>query len=189
MTNEYDGYTYFYGKGQSATTIQAPLTAITEGQSVVLTGTVLDQSPGQPGTPCVSAASMTQWMEYLHLQKPIPANTIGVPVSLDTLDPNGNNVHIATVTSDVTGTFNYLWQPQVPGKYTVTATFTGDDSYGSSYAETAIGVLAASPTPTPTAVPPQSIADTYFISAIAGIIVAIIVVGALLALLLLRKRP
>jgi uncharacterized membrane protein YeaQ/YmgE (transglycosylase-associated protein family) len=189
MTNEYDGYTYFYGKGQSATTIQAPLTAITEGQSVVLTGTVLDQSPGQPGTPCVSAASMTQWMEYLHMQKPIPANVTGVPVSLDTLDPNGNLVHIATVTSDITGSYNYLWQPQVPGKYTVTATFTGDDSYGSSYAETAIGVVGASPTQTPTATSPQSIADTYFIPAIIGTIAAIVIVGAALALLMLRKRP
>jgi hypothetical protein len=187
--NKYDGYMYVFGKGQSATTIQAPLTAITEGQSVVLTGTVLDQSPGQPGTPCVSAASMTQWMEYLHMQKPIPTNVTGVPVSIDTLDPNGNLVHIATVTSDITGSYNYLWQPQVPGKYTVTATFTGDDSYGSSYAETAIGVVGASPTQTPTATPPQSIADTYFMPAIAITIVAIAIVGAALALLMLRKRP
>jgi hypothetical protein len=188
-SNANDGYMYVFGKGESATTIQAPLTAITEGQSVVLTGTVLDQSPGQPGTPCVSAASMTQWMEYLHMQKPIPANVTGVPVSIDTLDPNGNLVHIATVTSDITGSYNYLWQPQVPGKYTVTATFTGDDSYGSSYAETAIGVVGASPTQTPTATPPQTIADMYFIPAIAGIIVAIAIVGAALALLMLRKRP
>jgi hypothetical protein len=32
-------------------------------------------------------------------------------------------------------------------------------------------------------------ADTYFVPAMAGVIVAIIVVGAILALLLLRKRP
>ena len=186
--NKYDGYMYVFGKGQSATTIQAPLTAVTEGQSVVLTGTVLDQSPGQPGTPCVSAASMTQWMEYLHMQKSVPANVKGVSVSLDTLDPNGNSVHIATVTSDMTGTFSYLWQPEVPGKYTVTATFTGDDSYGSSYAETAIGVVEAPPTPTPATPTPQSTADMYFVPAIAGVIIAI-AIATIINVLLLRKRP
>jgi len=35
---------------------------------------------------------------------------------------------------------------------------------------------------------PQSIADQYFVPATVGIIVAIIAVGALLALLLLKKR-
>jgi outer membrane protein assembly factor BamB len=51
ITNEYDGYMYVYGKGQSSTTVSAPQTAITLGQSVELTGKVLDQSPGSTGTP------------------------------------------------------------------------------------------------------------------------------------------
>jgi flagellar biosynthesis protein FliQ len=35
----------------------------------------------------------------------------------------------------------------------------------------------------------QSAADLYFVPAIIGVIVAIIIVGAVLALLMLRKRP
>ncbi|MEM2098616.1 MAG: PQQ-binding-like beta-propeller repeat protein, partial [Candidatus Bathyarchaeia archaeon] len=77
-TNEYDGYLYTFGKGKSATTIEAPYTAIQLGQAVVLKGTVLDLSPAQRGTPCVAKESMTGWMEYLHMQHAIPAEVKGV---------------------------------------------------------------------------------------------------------------
>jgi len=187
-SNGYDGYMYIFGKGKSETTIQAPLTAITEGESVVLTGTVMDVSPGQPGTPCVSKDSMSAWMEYLHMQKEMPANTTGVTVSLDTIDPNNNFVHIGNVTTDMSGMFKKLWQPEVPGEYTVFATFKGDDSYGSSYAETAVGVV---PAPQPTAAPtptPMPMSELYFLPAVTGMVIAIAVVGAVLVLLL-RKRP
>ncbi len=188
-TNEYDGYTYCYGKGESQTTVQAPLTAITEGQSVVLTGTVTDLSPAQPGTPCVSKESMTAWMEYIHQQKPMPNNVIGVSVSLDTVDPNNNFVHIGTAVSDGSGVYSLMWQPEVPGKYKIIATFAGDESYGSSFAETAVGVVsAAEPTAGPT-VQPATVSEQYFIPAIAGIIVLIVVVAILQTVLLLRKRP
>ena len=40
LTNEYDGYTYIYGKGQSSTTVSAPQTAVTLGQSIEITGKV-----------------------------------------------------------------------------------------------------------------------------------------------------
>ena len=53
------------------------------------------------------------------------------------VDPNGNYIHIADVTSDgYSGTFGYTWEPETAGQYTVTATFLGDDSYGSSFATT-----------------------------------------------------
>jgi hypothetical protein len=187
--NGYDGYMYVFGKGKSATTVSAPQTAITQGQSVVLTGTVLDQSPAQPGKACVSKESMATYMEFLHMQKPLPANiTItGVPVSLDAVDPNGNFVHIADVTSDMSGTYSYMWKPDMAGKYTVTATFMGDDSYGSSYAETAVGVVDApvvtsTPTQTPITMPPFEI---YTVGTGIAVIIAIAIVG----LLILRKRP
>jgi hypothetical protein len=187
--NSYDGYMYVFGRGKSATTVSGPQTAITQGQSVVLTGTVLDQSPAQPGAACVSKDSMATYMENLHMQKPIPANVTvtGVPVSIDAIDPNGNAVHIATVTSDMSGTFSYMWTPEIPGKYTVTATFMGDDSYGSSWAETAVGVVQApAATAAPTATPPQqSSTDMYLAASTIAIIIAIAIVG----LLLLRKRP
>ena len=82
--NSYDGTMYVFGKGQSATTVSAPQNAITSGQSVVIAGTVLDQSPAQQGKACVSKGSMAVWMEYLHMQKPIPSDftVTGVPVSI-----------------------------------------------------------------------------------------------------------
>jgi len=190
--NSWDGYMYVFGKGKSETTISAPLTAITQGQSLMLTGTVLDQSPAQPGTPCVSKDSMSLQMEYLHLQQPISGlynnETItGVPVSLDTVDPNGNFRHIADVVTDgYSGTFGYTWTPDVPGQYAVTATFMGDDSYGSSFAQTYISVSEAPPA-TATPEPPQEEPDNmpiYLLGATIAIIIAIAIVG----ILLLRKR-
>lgn len=185
--NAYDGYTYAFGKGQSETTITAPQTAIAKGQSIILTGTVLDQSPAQPGTPCVSAESMTVWMEYLHMQHQIPMDVIGVPVSLDAVDPNGNAIHIATVTTDMSGHYGYLWKPDFAGQYTVTATFAGDESYGSSYDETFVGVDQAgeaSPTATATSLtlPPFEI---YTV----GTGIAVIIAVAIATLLILRKKP
>src|SRR3972149_214650 len=100
---------YVFGKGLSKTTVEAPLTAITQGQSIVIKGTVMDQSPAQPNTPCVSKESMSVWMEHLHMQNPIPADVTGVPVSIDVVDPSGHAVRIADVTSDMSGTFSYLW--------------------------------------------------------------------------------
>ncbi len=185
-SNTYDGYTYAFGKGQSATTISAPLSAITQGQSIVLTGAVMDMSPGQPNTPCVSKESMTQWMEYLHMQKPIPADVKGVPVSLDAVDPNGNSIHIADVTTDMSGTYGYLWEPSISGKYVVTATFLGDDSYGSSWAETHVGVVESKETPAPTQ---TSLVMPPFEGYIIGTGVAIVIAVALATILILRKKP
>ncbi len=151
-TSRYDGYMYCFGKGRSQTTVTASPKVIPLGESVVIEGSVLDLSPAQPHTPCVSKESMTGWMEYLHMQRPIPADVTGVPVSLDTLDPNGNFIHIGDVTTDMSGTFGHMWTPEVPGEYQVMATFMGDDSYGSSFAETHVGVREA---PEPYPEPPE----------------------------------
>ena len=62
-------------------------------------------------------------MEYMYEQQPFPANATGVPVSLDAIDPNGNYIHIGTVTSNDAGTYGYTFSPQVPGLYQITATF------------------------------------------------------------------
>jgi outer membrane protein assembly factor BamB len=188
-SNTYDGYMYVFGKGKSATTLSAPQIAITTGQQVVLTGTVLDMSPAQPGVACVSKESMATFMEYLHMQKPIPSNVTvtGVPVSLDAIDPNGNYIHIGDVISDMSGAFGFEWTPEISGKYQITAAFLGDDSYGSSFAGTYMSVVEA-PTPTTTSTQTtttQTPIETYFAISTIAIIIAIAIVG----LLMLRKRP
>lgn len=191
LWNSYDGQVYALGKGESATTVTAPDIGLPAGLSAMIRGTVIDQSPGAKGTPAISDESMDQWMEYIYMQFPRPSNATGVPVSIDAIDPNGNFIHIGDTTSDSSGTFSYRWMPpsDIPGQYTIIATFAGSKSYWPSFAETAMPVDPATATPAPTAIPLQSTADLYFVPAIAGLFILIIIVAIVLALLMLRKRP
>jgi hypothetical protein len=187
-----DGYMYVFGRGKTQTTVEAPLTAIAQGQSIVIQGKVLDMSPAQEGTPAVSKDSMTTQMEYLHMQQPIGgiwgnATIIGVPVTLTAIDSNGNVVDIGKVTTNgYYGTFSFVWTPPQEGAYTIMASFAADDSYGSSAAATNIAVSAApatTPTPTQTSLtmPPF---ELYTVGSAVAVIIAIAI-----AVLLLRKRP
>lgn len=195
FASSYDGYTYVIGKGPSVTTVSAPQTAITTGQSVVISGTVLDQSPGQPGKACVSQDSMSTYMEYLHMQQPIDGlhhnvTVTGVPVSIDAVDPNSNYVHIGNTISDETGSFGYAWTPTVAGQYKITASFAGDDSYGSSWADTYAIVAQV---PSASATPAQAQAATDYtmtiIAAAIGIGIVVVISVAIATMLILRKRP
>ena len=190
--NSYDGLEFAFGSGLTATTVAAPLTSVTAGTGMIIQGTVTDQTPTSQamGTPAISDTWMTPWMQYLYMDQPYPSQATGVPVSIDAVDPNGNFIHIGTATSDITGNYHYTWTPpDIPGTYTIIATFSADNSYYGSSAETAAVVVspaahAVAPTPTPT-----SVADMYFVPAIAGLAVLIIVGLIVLALLMLRKRP
>jgi hypothetical protein len=192
-----DAYTatmYVVGRGKSATTIAASQKTIAEGATVLIEGTVLDQSPGQPGTPCVSKESMTLQMEHLHIAQPLNglygnATITGVPVTLTAINSNGNVVDIDTITTNgYYGTFSYVWTPPNEGTYTVTASFAADDSYGSSSAATAISVGPA-PVEPPAEEPQQPIPDytMMFAGIIAAVVVAIII-GLVAIFLLLRKH-
>jgi hypothetical protein len=194
--NYYDMQIYCIGKGPSATTVEAPMTATTIGSSVVIQGTVTDIAAGTKqkeqaarfpnGVPAVSDGSMSAWMEYVYMQKPYPTNCTGVQVTLDAYDPNGNFVHLGTATSDTSGAFGYAWTtPPVPGKYNIIATFAGSESYWPSYAET-YTVISEAPAVTP---PVEQIVqlppfDLYILAAAVAIIIAI----AIATILLLRKR-
>ena len=68
-TNAYDGGVYCFGKGPTSTTVTAPMTAVTTGSSVIIQGTVTDQSPNAKDTPAISDKDMTAWMEYLFMDK------------------------------------------------------------------------------------------------------------------------
>jgi len=126
--NQDDGYMYVFGIGKSSTTVSAPTTEVVQGSSVLIQGTVLDQSPAQPGTPCVSKDSMTTQMEYLHIQQPIDGiwhnvTMTGVPVTLTAIGSDGSVTDIGTVTSNAYyGTFSATWTPPTQGTYTIIAT-------------------------------------------------------------------
>jgi hypothetical protein len=79
--------------------------------------------------------------------------------------------------------------PDIEGQYTVYVSFAGSESYCPSHAVTSFEVDPTPATPLPTEAPLSSIADEYFVPAVERIIIAIAIVGIVLALLLLRKRP
>ncbi|MEM2130840.1 MAG: hypothetical protein QXZ70_09605, partial [Candidatus Bathyarchaeia archaeon] len=107
----------------------------------------------------------------------------GVKVTVTVLDPNGNCYDVAKTTSDASGFYSATFEPPVPGKYTVIATFAGSESYYGSSAETAIYIEEA-PQPTPEATPaPQASVETYIAISTVAIIIAIAA-----AVILLRKR-
>jgi outer membrane protein assembly factor BamB len=198
--NNLDNMIYAFGRGPSSTTVGTSGVSVL-GNKVMITGTVTDQTPtgrlntnenldfSLKGTPAISDADMSAWMEYKFMQQAKPTNIKGVPVSLDTIDPNGNFVHIGDVTSDMNGNYAIPYIPNVPGAYQVIATFDGSRAYGPSSATTYIYVdeVLTQPTTTPVA-QTESLADTYFLPTTAALFVLFIIVIALLVLIM-RKKP
>lgn len=219
--NTYDMQIYTVGKGPSATSVMASPKISVQGSSVLIEGTVLDIAAGTKqdeqaarfpnGVPAVSDDSMRGWMEYVYMQKPMQTDIVGVDVVLSIRDPNGN-FHDMTVTTDASGAYTLMWQPPVPGTYTVFASFEGSESYWPSRAETAFGVDQApspggpiesepptSPTPTPTESPSPSptgspspsptVTPAPFPTEIAIIAVVVVASGlGIVAYWFLRKR-
>jgi hypothetical protein len=213
--NKYTGYLDVFGKGTSATTVSMPQTQITSGTSAIISGTVLDQSPGivaSSASPigvtapmknnrglvnvaCVSDASMSTYMEYLYDQQPIDGmyhnmTVTGVPVTITAIDPNGNPVTLGNTTSDASGTFAFTWQPTMAGQYTITASFAGSGAYGSSWAETH-AVIVESPTtsaPTVTTTSAGLAKTSDLLTYIALAVIAMIITVAVATVLILRKH-
>jgi hypothetical protein len=196
--NGYDNRVYSVGRGPSATTASAPYLAAAFGQPVMIKGTVMDVSPGlmlndeivsrfANGVPAVSDESMTEWMGYVWQQRPFPSDCTGVTVTIDVMDSNNNYRTIGTTATDASGTFNFEWTPDIPGKYTVIATFAGNRAYWPSYAETGFTVMQPTEATPPPTQPPASNTDTYVAGFGIGIIIVIIAIGAVL-IILIRKR-
>lgn len=197
--NSYDNNVYCFGKGPSQTTVNAPNVGVQQGQNVIISGTVLDIAHGTDsldisarfpnGVACVSNESQTAWMEYVYMQKTKPTDVTGVSVELYVIDSNGNYRNIGTTTTDANGYYSYNWIPDITGKYTVHAVFSGDNSYYGSQATSSFVVdeTTATATPQPTQTP--SSVDLYFVPAIASILAAIAAVGIILAILTTRKHP
>jgi len=147
---QYDGNLYCLGKGQTSTSVTIQNNVVPNGDKVLITGNVLDQSPAQAGTPAVSDDSMSEWMDYLHMQNATmlnnPPTPGGVSVDLYVVKPGGTEEWITTVTSNSKGNYAYMYVPSTEGIHTVIAKFEGSESYWPSTAETSFGV-------TPVAVP------------------------------------
>jgi hypothetical protein len=189
-----EGYMFVIGKGKSATTVTAPDVIMPKGNGIVIKGTVLDMSPAQPNTPCVSKESMSTQMEYLHKQMPIDGlwhnETItGVPVTLTAIDDNGTVFDLGTaITNGYYGTFSKEWTPPAEGKYQIVAYFIGDGSYSSSGAATAISVGSAAEKIT---IPEQITPPDYTMTIVGvgiAVIAAVIITVAITTILLYRKK-
>jgi hypothetical protein len=204
--NLYDMQIYCIGEGPSATTVTAPPTAVPKGTPVLITGTVTDQTPANIGTPAISDADMAEWMQYLHMQKPLPEDAVGVEVTLTAFDSNGNEHNIGTTTSDIGGSYGIAWTPNAEGTYKIMATFDGSASYGCSYATTYLLVGAqpaaavtpgtpvspspiesSAPTASPSVAPPpkENGDTTIFVVITAVVLIAVI---AAIAVVLRRRK-
>jgi hypothetical protein len=196
--NSYDNQLYAFGMGPSKTTVTAPNIGVTTSTPVTITGTVTDISAGSQqnavamnfpnGLPAVSDASQTAWMEYVYEQQPMPTNTTGVPVTISVVDSNGNYRTIGTTTTNSMGTFGFNWTPDIPGNFTVTATFAGSQSYYGSSASTYFYASAPAPTASPQQAAAQPPTGMYIAAAAIAIIVAI-AIASIVIVLMLRKRP
>jgi outer membrane protein assembly factor BamB len=147
----YDQRVYAIGKGPSQLTVTTGPKVTTLGLSVIIEGTVTDVSPGTNdaaltmrfpnGVPAVADEYMSDWMLYVYKQFPCPSYYEGVTVKLETLDPNNNFYEIGSVTTDAYGQFKLMWEPPVPGEYTIIATFEGSAAYYPSHRTTTFGVM------------------------------------------------
>ena len=187
--NSYDNQLYAYGKGPSKTTVIVQDNVVPNGESILITGTVTDESPGTKstlltarfpnGVPAISDEDQSSWMEYLYQQQPKPEDVTGVDVFIKIQDPNGD-WHSTTVTTDRHGVFSYMWCPGVVGEYHVTAMFEGSDSYYVSEAATTFGVDAAQVIPE-TEVDLTSIEEgqsnmmTYILATLVIVIIALLI--------------
>ncbi|MGE5637100.1 MAG: PQQ-binding-like beta-propeller repeat protein, partial [Chloroflexota bacterium] len=190
LVDQYSGTQWVVGKGKSQTTVTAPDVIVPKGTGVVIKGSVLDLSPAQPNTPCVSKDSMELQMEYLHMQMPRDGlwhneTMTGVPVELTAVAPDGNVVDIGTVTTSAYyGTYEMAWTPPNEGTYKIIASFAADDSYGSSEASTAIAV---GPATEPVQIPQQVTPPDYTMT-IVGVGIAVILAVAIVGIVLYRKK-
>jgi outer membrane protein assembly factor BamB len=208
--DSYDQMIYAIAKGPSAISVNAPDTAVELGSNALITGMVTDVSPGTQsiemqarfpdGVPAVADESMSEWMKYVYKQFPRP-NAQGVSVRIEAIDPNGNYQYYGTATTDAYGGFGFSFEPEVPGKYMIMASFEGTGAY---YGSTKTAYLIVDEAPEPATqieaeepAEPQEPIDVTEPTVEAPIItteiaiaigVAAVVVIAVVAFVILRKR-
>jgi outer membrane protein assembly factor BamB len=195
--NGYDNQIYCVGRGPTALTVDSPMIGVQQGSSITIRGKVTDIAAGTQqnaqiarfphGVPAVSDESMSDWMEYVYMQRPKPTEATGVPVNIDVIDSNGNYRNIGTVTSDTNGFFYLKWTPDISGEFKVIATFAGSQAYWPSSDVTAFTVDEVAPTAAATSEQVHLASDMYLLPGILAIIITVIVVGVAIMLMLRRR--
>ncbi|MCL2643131.1 MAG: PQQ-binding-like beta-propeller repeat protein [Candidatus Bathyarchaeota archaeon] len=188
----YDQQIYAIGKGPSELTVSVSNAIIAEGNTVMISGTVMDVSPGTEsdnlryrfpnGVPAVGDESQSEWMLYLYKQFSEPMNVKGIEITLYAYDGEAV-IDIGKTTSDSRGTYSMKWTPPKEGDYDIWAYFEGTAAFFGDDAKTTMAVLEA-PTPEPVDNIPYGM---YITLAAIAIIITIIVSVAIVGLLLLRK--
>jgi len=196
--NSYDSRIYTLGRGPSQTTVTVGPKSSSLGGNVVIEGTVMDATAGldtteiqgrfPAGVPACSDASMKDWMAYVHQQQLMPNSFTGVNVHLVLQDANGNWQDLGTTTTDTKGQYSMSWTPNISGDYKLYAYFDGTKGFWPSNAETTFNMSPEPATATPAPTQAPSMADQYLLPLGATTIVLIVIVGAVLALLLVRKK-
>ena len=186
----YDLQIYAIGKGPSELTVTAPNIAITAGATALISGTVMDISPGTQndnsllrfpkGVPAVSDESMSDWMLYVYKQFARPLDTKGVEVTVFA-EQGDTVIDIGTTTTTSSGTYSIAWTPpeDAMGTWDIYAYFSGSASYYGSWSQTAMAVSAA-----PIVVDPVEPPYGWYIL---GVGIAIIVVILVSMLIIYRK--
>ena len=197
--NGYDEQVYVIGKGPSQTSVQIQNNVGSAGLPVLVQGSVNDISAGTQqneqkarfpaGVPAVSDQSQSDFMAYVYQQQPKPADATGVAVSIDVIDSNGNYRHVGDATSDASGIYTLPWNPDIPGLYTVIASFKGSASYYMSTAETSFYATEPAITPGPTSPPINAATTADLLTYISVGVIAIIIAIAIVGVLILRKHP
>jgi len=154
--NTYDQQIYAFGKGASQLTAEIQDNVVSLGSNVLVTGTVMDVSPGTneagltirfpDGVPAISDEDMGDWMKYVYQQAERPAAATGVTVILSAITPDGNCTDIDRTISDSYGNYALAFKPEMEGTYTIFATFEGSEGY---YGDTETTYVNIGPAPTP----------------------------------------
>ena len=187
----YDQNVYAIGKGPSELTVSAPTVAVTAGTTTLITGTVMDVSPGTEqdnlryrfpnGVPAVGDESQSEWMLYLYKQFEQPMSVTGIKISVYAYDGE-NVIPIGDTMSDARGTYAITWTPDKEGLYDIWAYFDGTAAFFGDDAKTTMAVSAAPEVVDPDPLPPY---EWYIIGFGIATLAVVIIFGLLL---LLRKK-
>ena len=184
----YDQQIYAVGKGPSDMTVLAPNIAITAGTTALISGTVMDVSPGTQsdraqlqfpkGVPVASDESQSEWMLHVYKQFAAPATFTGVEISLYAWDGQSEESElIGKTTTDIYGRYSVAWTPTKAGQYEIYAFFDGSASYYSSEAK-AEAYVSAAPEIVEVETPPYEL----YIIGVGIAIIAVVLIGVVLIL-------